>query len=460
MGRETHGTRWLAAGGLTALLASTAVSAAEDTDARIAALEAQLAQLQQALATLREQTVEADTDKGRLDSEIIEARPVQRDELDAARTMPVGTRLRYGGYIQLDAIASEYSEGSPPALMDDLFVPALIPVEAADGSGQRTRRTNLHAKTSRFYFDTRTDTGAGVLRSHVELDFLLGAQGDERVSNSFAARIRHAFATWEYAPGKSLMAGQNWSTFYNVASLPDLLDFVGPAGTAFSRQPQIRWTSGDVQLALENPITRVRLDDGSARLDDAETLPDVVARYNGSKGGLDWSLAGVLRQLSYDARGSAAEGGEDDTAYGYGLSLSGVWQLGEDDLRFMFSYGDAMGRYLGLNAFDDAYVGSDGSGAIETFDQWGAYAAYRHRWSPSWRSSVSVSAMRADNPSVRNFLRAEDLARAYHSVHANLFYTAAPGLLLGGELLYADRELEGGRKGDMLRLQMALRYVF
>jgi hypothetical protein len=266
--------------------------------------------------------------------------------------------------------------------------------------------------------------------------------------------------TWEYAPGKSLMAGQNWSTFYNVASLPDLLDFVGPAGTAFSRQPQVRWTNGGLHLALENPITRVRLDDGSTRLDDNEAMPDLIARYNGTQGGLDWSLAGVVRQLAYDTRFSDPSDGEDETAYGYGLSLSGVWQLGADDLRFMFSYGDAMGRYLGLNAFDDAYVASGEDADIETFNQWGAYAAYRHRWSPSWRSSLSISAMRADNPSGAEFTPAEDLARAYNSIHANLFYTPAPGLLLGGEVMYADRELQGGRDGDMMRLQMAVRYVF
>lgn len=442
------------------LLAGSAVADSGDTDARIAALEAQLAQMQSALATLRAEAEAPQPARDRLRSETIDAEWASRDELNAARAMPEGTRLRYGGYIQLDAIASRYAEGSPPPIMDDLFVPALIPVEGPDGSGNSTSRTNLHAKTSRFFFDTATETGAGRLSSHVELDFLLGAQGDERVSNSFAARIRHAFLAWEYAPGKSIMAGQNWSTFYNVASLPDLLDFVGPAGTAFGRQPQVRWTSGGLQLAVENAITRVRLNDNSTRLDDNELMPDLVARYNGTQGGLDWSLAGVVRQLAYDARSAGGALADEDTAYGYGLSLSGVWQLGADDLRFMVSYGDAMGRYLGLNAFDDAYVGSASNGGIETFNQWGAYAAYRHHWTPSWRSTLSLSAMGADNPSATDFLPAEALAKSYHSFHANLFYAAAPGLLLGGEVMVAGRELQDGRDGDMMRLQMAVKYVF
>lgn len=442
------------------LLAGSAMADSSDTDARIAALEAQLAQMQAALATLRADARAPEAAPDRLRSETIDAQWAHRDELDAARAMPEGTRLRYGGYIQLDAIASRYAEGSPPPVMDDLFIPALIPVKGIDGSGESTSRTNLHAKTSRFFFNTATETAAGRLTSHVELDFLLGAQGDERISNSFAARIRHAFLDWEYAPGKSIMAGQNWSTFYNVASLPDLLDFVGPAGTAFGRQPQVRWTSGGLQLAVENAITRVRLNDDSTRLDDNELMPDLVARYNGTQGGLDWSLAGVVRQLAYDARNAGGALADEDTAYGYGLSLSGVWQLGDDDLRFMVSYGDAMGRYLGLNAFDDAYVGNSGDGSMETFNQWGAYAAYRHHWTPSWRSTLSLSAMGADNPSATDFLPAGSLARSYHSIHANLFYAAAPGLLFGGEVMAAGRELQDGRDGDMLRLQMAVKYVF
>ena len=442
------------------LLAGSAVADSSDTDARIAALEAQLAQMQAALATLRAEAQAPEPAAAGLRSETIDTQWAHRDELDAARTVPEGTRLRYGGYIQLDAIASRYAEGSPPALMDDLFVPSLIPVESTDGSGESTSRTNLHAKTSRFFFDTATQTAGGRLTSHVELDFMLGGQGDERVSNSFAARIRHAFLAWEYAPGKSIMAGQTWSTFYNVASLPDLLDFVGPAGTAFGRQPQVRWTQGGLQLAVENAITRVRLNDDSIRLDDNELMPDLVARYNGTQGGLDWSLAGVVRQLAYDARGVTGTLADEETDYGYGLSLSGVWQLGADDLRFMFSYGDAMGRYLGLNAFDDAYVGNSGDGNIETFNQWGTYVAYRHHWNPSWRSTLSLSAMGADNPPVTNFLPAEALAKSYQSFHANLFYAAAPGLLFGGEVMYAGRELQDGRDGDMMRLQMAVKYVF
>ena len=82
-------------------------------------------------------------------------------------------------------------------------------------------------------------------------------RADERISNSWSSRLRHAFVKWDYSENSSIMAGQSWSTFFNVGALPDVLDFVGPAGTIFVRQPQVRWTMGGLQLAVENPATRL-----------------------------------------------------------------------------------------------------------------------------------------------------------------------------------------------------------
>ena len=99
---------------------------------------------------------------------------------------------------------------------------------------------------------------------------------------------------------------------------------------------------------------------------DSETIPDVVLRYNGNAGGLGWSLAGIGRQLSYDERANNGNTQvDDDTEFGYGLSFAGKWMFGRNDLRFMANYGNALGRYMGLNAFNDGYIDEDGK--IKTF---------------------------------------------------------------------------------------------
>ena len=439
----------LSAGNLA--VASTSAAAAD----RIAELERQIAELRslvisnQQIMTVQEENISANS--AQIATNIA--------DIEEARPMAKGTKFTYGGFVQLDTIATNYSEGRPTNdLIEDFYVPSLVPVEPADGNSDSYSSTNIHAKTSRFFFTTKTNTDAGAISSRIELDFVLSGQGDERISNSWSSRLRHAFVKWDYAENSSIFAGQSWSTFFNVGALPDVLDFVGPTGTIFVRQPQIRWTMGGLQLAVENPATRLNDASGNTVYEDGNDIPDLIARYNGKWGDLGWSVAAMGRNLSYEDRSNAALEGDNDDQFGYALSFAGKWMLGQDDLRFMFNYGDALGRYMGLNAFNDGYVKDNGD--IDTFDQWGATIAYRHFWSPKWRSTLSLSMAGADNPGTNDFSGADGLAEEYQSIHANLNWLPAPKLSLGGELLYATKELEDGRDGDMTRFQFAVKYAF
>ncbi|TGD71957.1 porin [Mangrovimicrobium sediminis] len=429
-----------------------ATGQAATAEERIAELERQLAELKAMVAankdadTVQEQAITANS----------ESIKTNAADIEEARPMAKGTKFTYGGFIQLDAIASDYSEGKPGNnLIDDFLVPSLIPVEPAGGSGDSYTSTNLHAKTSRFFFTTATETDVGKISSRIELDFILSGSGDERISNSWNSRLRHAFLQWDYAKGSSIMAGQSWSTFFNVGALPDNLDFVGPVGTIFVRQPQVRWTMGGLQLAVENAATRLN---GVAWDNDHEGIPDLIARYNATMGSLSWSIAGMGRELSYEDRSNLSVEGANDSQYGYALSFAGKWGIGADDLRFMFNYGDALGRYMGLNAFNDGYV--DTSGDIQTTDQWGGFIAYRHVWSPKWHSTFSYSMAQVDNPGSNDFAGADGLASEYQSMHASLNYQPHPKLRFGGELIWAEKELEDGRSGDLSRFQFAAKYGF
>lgn len=425
-------------------LATSPLSHSAAVDDRIAELERQLQELKSLVASNQQNIVE------------------NTEEIEVVRPTRKGTSFKYGGYIQLDSLSTNYDEGKPGNdLIDDFLVPSLIPVEPASGGSDSFSDTNVHAKSSRFFFTTKTPTEVGDVSTRIELDFMISSQGDERISNSWSSRIRHAFVKWDYAEDSSLLAGQTWSTFFNVGALPDLLDFVGPVGTLFDRQPMVRWTTGPFQLAVENPATRLNEFSGggnTTRFDDAEVMPDLVARYNGKTGDLNWSAAAIGRSLSYEARQTNAVKGNDDETYGYGLSLAGKWQLGKDDLRFMVNYGSALGRYMGLNSFNDGYI--DDSGDIDTIDQWGAFIAYQHYWSSQWRSTFSLSASGADNPDVNDYAGADSLAKAYQSAHANLNWLPAPRLSIGGELIYANKELEDGREGALSRVQFAVKYAF
>ena len=236
---------------------------------------------------------------------------------------------KFGGFIKTDVIFSDYDSGSYSGAGRDFYIPGTIPV-AHDGEGNGGESyLDFHAKESRINFKSthNLDNGAK-LGTFFEMDFQLSGQGNERVSNSFSPRVRHAFLTYN-----KWLVGQTWQTFFNVGALPENLDFVGPAeGALFGRQPMIRYTSGPWQIAAENPETTVTPYGGGPRIvADDNMMPDMVLRYN-MKG--DWgtfTAAGIFRELAYNNNA-----GIDDSTNGYAISLSGKFVFGnKDDFRWM-----------------------------------------------------------------------------------------------------------------------------
>lgn len=352
---------------------------------------------------------------------------------------------KFGGFVKTDVMFTDYGSGSYSGAGRDFYIPGTTPV--GDGSGESY--LDFHAKESRINFKTthNLDNGAKI-GTFLEMDFQLPAGGNERVSNSFAPRIRHAFVTYN-----KWLVGQTWMTFFNVGALPENLDFVGPAeSTIFGRQPMIRYTSGPWQFALENPETTVTPYGGGGRIvTDDNNAPDAVLRYN-MKG--DWgtfTVAGLYRQLSYD-NGSTI----DDSTTSYGISVSGKFVFGnKDDFRWMASTGKGLGRYMGLNTANGAVL--DENGRLHAIDSTGIFGSYRHLWNDKWRSNLTLGYLTVDNDTE---LTGTGVTKNASSMHFNLIYSPQPKLDFGVELLLADREIESGADGDMTRLQFSAKYAY
>ena len=186
--------------------------------------------------------------------------------------------FKFGGYVKLDTIYSDFSSGSYAGAGRDFYIPATVRVGPKDAAGESY--LDLIAKESRINFRTthNLDNGAK-LGTFWEMDFMLSGtgNGDERISNSYNPRVRHAFVTYD-----KWLFGQTWMTFFNVGALPENLDFVGPAeSTIFGRQAMIRYTSGNFQIAAENPESTITPYGGGARIvSDDNKVPDLVLRYN------------------------------------------------------------------------------------------------------------------------------------------------------------------------------------
>jgi DcaP outer membrane protein len=358
------------------------------------------------------------------------------------------TRVTYGGYVKLDALSQRTSGGqlAGNSILRDFLFPSAIPV----GGQASGFDTDFSARQTRFLFKTETDVGTDhKLSGLIELDFNVTEGGNERVTNSFTPRIRHALINYD-----NWTFGQGWSTFQNVTALPDSLDFIGVTpGTVFDRQPLIRYTKGGLQIAIEQPETVVTAQNGAQATPGDDQIPDIIGRYNWSGDWGTFTAAGIVRQLHVSTDDLM---GVDDAAWGYGLSLSGKLNVGaKDDLRFMATAGDGLGRYIGLNIVNDAAINLDGT--LDPIFTYSGFAAYRHVWRDKLRSNIAGSYFKADNP-VR--LTTNQVTDESWNAFINLIWTPVGPLNVGVELMYAERTLEDGRSGNLQRLQFSTQYNF
>jgi hypothetical protein len=360
------------------------------------------------------------------------------------------TTFTFGGYVKMDAMVSKFYNGSVPVgnALRDFHFPGAIPV---GGESDVFATNDYHAKESRFNLETRTRLGDGQqLRAFVEMDFLLAGQGDERVSNSFNPRLRHFF--FQY--GKWIL-GQTWTTF-QILDIPEDLDFAGAAdGIVFNRQPQIRFSTGSWQFAVENAETTLHPFRGGSRITSGSAFaPDLVARYNFGRTWGHLSLAGLLRQLNheFDEEGVTKK----NSTPGFGVTFGGLINLGErDDLRFQATGGQGLGRYAALNFANGAVIDADEG--IEAIPSYLGFVGYRHFWTDKLRTNMNVSGVLVDN---NVELSGDEGNEAAYSVSANLIYSPVPSLHFGVELMRGVRELENGANGKFDRLQFSGKYDF
>ena len=375
------------------------------------------------------------------------------------------TTYKFGGYAKFDAMFTDYSDATPDgnSLMRQFYYAPQIPV----GSGASDDITaDFQARETRINFRADTTTpGGDSITAFIEMDFFIHGDGNEVVSNSYSPRLRHAFIKYN-----NWTFGQTWSTFQDVVALPEALDFVGPAeSTTFIRQAMIRWTIGGLELAVENPESFVAApacveppfpagacddDDDLPNVSGARglsTMPDLIGRYTfnfGDKGSY-FKVAGLYRNIKIqDAGGSQAD------EAGYGISASTKWMFGSADLRAMVTWGDGVGRYIGLGFVPDGY--RDPVGDIATAEALAYFVALRVPFG-KWRTNIMYGNTTIDYDD--NALAAS-LNDTGWSFHWNLIYNILPKLDVGAEIIYGERELVNGTDGDFTRFQFSAKYAF
>ena len=418
----------------------------QDLQVQVDRLTHEIAELQQASAEAAARARAADAD--------VAARPRAADNAVTAgatkgsfKLPGSDTSVTLGGYVKLDAIYSDRSAGVG-STADLQYEPGSVPVGPTAGDNERGQ-VKLHARQSRFNIGTSTPTAWGDLTTLLEFD-AFGVSGNESVSNSNALRVRHAYGTLGH-----LLIGQTWTTFSDVATYPETLDFGGPAGVIFARQAQVRWTQpfsgGQWAVALENPETVVALSGGESFRADDDRFPDLAGRIRFDTRFGTWSLAGLARQIRVD---SASAPATREQKWGGAVGVSGVVPLpGGDDVRASAHYGNAIGRYA-IGFFPDGLV--DTTSHLVLSNEWLAMVAYRHFWRPGLRSTLALSGLRASHPAGT----AGSVNRSAESAHLNLIWSPLARVDLGVEYIHATRQVESGDTGRLNRVQASALYRF
>ena len=353
------------------------------------------------------------------------------------------TSFKIGGYAKLDII-HDIDQADQSATGD-------VPIFDDDGTGrttdQNTGVTQLFAGQSRIYFDSRTATEeAGTVRGYLEGHMFGGNLG-----------IRHAFTSWG-----NWLAGQTWTTYRDLGSMAESIDFGGPVGdVGVTRQPMLRYTqkfgSNTLQLAIEDPAPATTGTEGDQR----NKLPDFIVNLKNS-GGWGHITAGAVIQyvnVAQQATANVAVATEDDPIL-WGLKLSGRFNKvgGYEDrnnLRWTINGGEGIGRYAGFNdlgsgQWDNVTGKFDASKVVQ------GYVAYQHHWNKKWRSNGILGAMWISNPGSAANTSTDTL----NSVHANVIYDLTSKTMLGLEYSFIRGKSEAGLDGEISRVQAMVQHSF
>ena len=435
---------------LLSLTLSSAHATEEDIHKTVKDLRSQVEMLTVRLLQLEQRLIKQETPIAPIKAHP----PLQNAKVDVGDTkgsfkVPgTSTSLAIGGYIKLDAIYNSQSVGGNAGenLGDQILQASSIPTQKND---KEQDEITFHARQSRFWLKSYTPSKWGDLNTYLEMDFFaFQSPGDERVSNSYAPRLRHAFGSLG-----SLLAGQTWTTFMNVKALPELNDFGGPVGRIFARQPQIRWTQAigaesDLMIAIESPETTLTNTKGIRETPDDDHFPDIISRFNINRPWGTVSLATMLRNIQSNVQTSS-------NAFGGAMSLAGrINTIERDDVRFMLNYGNVLGRYASSNLFNDGAINAQGE--IELFNQYGGFIAYRHWWGDNWRSTLAYGFSYADNV---DFVPTT-VSQWAQSAQFNLLWSPLPQTTFGLEYTYASKALENNDSGHIHRMQFSSVFNF
>lgn len=360
-------------------------------------------------------------------------------------------KLEIYGFTQLDYI-QDFNRVDPN-WQDTLRPSKIAPTDGAYGSDGQA---SLSAKQSRLGIQTWLPLSGEDLFTKLEFDFF-GVGSDE---GQTTPRLRHAYGQWG-----SWLAGQTNSLFMDGDIFPNMLDYWGPIGMAFYRNPQIRWTpirsNQSLSVALERPGDDI--DPGQVRTIDPdvvanaqkdEKLPDVTVQWKSAGDWGHFQIAGIVRQVGFETATGNHEPSANET--GWGIDLTGSFKTGSGKIMAGVVTGEGIASYMNDGGTDMGPEGAPGNISAKVVPLTAFLLYYDHNWNEKWMSTIGFAQSEVQNTSLQN---ADAFKRGQYA-SVNLVSTPVKNFMYGGEFLWGSRMSKDETTTHDQRIQITMKYSF
>jgi DcaP outer membrane protein len=261
-----------------------------------------------------------------------------------------------------------------------------------------------------------------------------------------------------------VLAGQTNTNFMDIDVFPNILDYWGPNGMVFIRQPQLRWTPINEDTTLAIAIEQPGASADSGALADRIDLSNVKGRFQWPDltGSIKYSWgksyirgAGVVRSIKIDNLVT----NNTQSIVGWGFNASSNVAFYKDVLRLQYVIGDGIENYMNDAPIDVAPELNPSNPAMPIKGQpvrLQSFVTYLdHNWSDKWSSAIGYSSLWMTNTS----LQTPDAFHQGQYASVNLLCSPFKHFMTGGEFQYGRRtNMSNGYHANDYKVQFSFKY--